>query len=71
MAKHIAPKIACSVASKLLETQSTDNLDLAEDSDVQSRLACITQENHASKAQLSQLMELVQQLLPNAAQVVT
>ena len=36
-----------------------DDLDPAEDSDVQSRLACITQENHAIKAQLSQLTELV------------
>ena len=47
-----------------------DDLDPAEDSNVQSRLACITQENHAIKAQLSQLTKLVQQLLPQAAQAV-
>ena len=44
-----------------------DDLDPAEDSNIQSRLAHITQENHAIKAQLSQLTELVQQLLPQAA----
>ena len=47
-----------------------DDLDLAEDCNVQSRLASITQENHAIKAQLSQLTELVWQLLPQAAQAV-
>ena len=47
---------------------ATDDLDPAEDSDVQSRLACITQENHAIKVQLSKLTKLVWQLLPQAAQ---
>ena len=45
-----------------------DELDTAEDSDVQSRLMHITQKNHSIKAQLSQLMELVQQLLPQQHQ---
>ena len=45
---------------------ATDDLDLAEDSDIQSRLAHITQENHTIKVQLSQLTELVWQLLPQA-----
>ena len=45
-----------------------DELDSAEDSDIQSRLMHITQENHAIKAQLSQLTELVQQLLPHQHQ---
>ena len=52
---------------------ATDELDSAEDSDIQSRLMCITQENHAIKAQLSQLTELVWQLLPQqhqAAQII-
>ena len=43
---------------------TTDDLDPAEDLDVHSRLACITQENHTIKAQLSQLTDLVWQLLP-------
>ena len=47
---------------------ATEDLDPAEDGDVHSRLACITQENHAIKAQLSQLTELVCQLLPQPAQ---
>ena len=47
-----------------------DDLDPAEDSDIQTRLPCITQENHAIKAQLSQLTELVQQLLLQAVQAV-
>ena len=47
-----------------------DDLDLAEDSNIQSRLACITQENHAIKTQFCQLTKLVQQLLPQAAQAV-
>ena len=41
-----------------------DELDTVEDSNIQARLMCITQENHAIKAQLSQLTELVWQLLP-------
>ena len=45
-----------------------DELDSAEDSDVQSRLMYITQENHGIKAQLSQLLELVWQLLPQQHQ---
>ena len=49
---------------------ATDDLDPVEDSDIQSRLACITQENHTIKAQLSQVMELVWQLLPQVAQAV-
>ena len=48
----------------------TDDLELAEDSNVQSRLAHITQENHAIKVQLSQLTELVWQLLPQIKLVV-
>ena len=59
----ISPRTASSAGSKPL-----DNLDLVEDSDVHSRLACITQENHTIKAQLSQLTELVWQLLPQPAQ---
>ena len=47
---------------------ATDDLDLVEDGDIQSRLACITQENHAINVQLSQLTELVHQLLSQAAQ---
>ena len=42
---------------------ATDDLEPVEDGDVHSRLAHITQENQVIKAQLSQLMELVQQLL--------
>ena len=38
---------------------TTDDLEPAEDGDVHSRLACITQENQVIKAQLSQLTELV------------
>ena len=43
---------------------ATDDLDPAEDGDVHSRLVPITQENQVIKVQLSQLTELVQQLLP-------
>ena len=57
-------------ASKLLGDTAPDDLDSAEDSDIQSRLACITQENHAIKAQLNQLTEQVWQLLPQATQAV-
>ena len=46
----------------------TDGLEPAEDGDVHSRLAQITQENQAIKAQLSQLTELVWQLLPQPGQ---
>ena len=42
--------------------------DTATDGDVHSRLACIAQENHVIKAQLSQLTELVWQLLPQPGQ---
>ena len=42
---------------------ATDDLDPAEEGDIHSRLMHITQENHAIKAQLSQLTELVWQLL--------
>ena len=41
-----------------------DELDTVEDSNIQARLMCITQENNAIKAQLNQLTQLVQQLLP-------
>ena len=41
------------------EDTASDDLDSAEASNVQSRLAHITQENHAIKAQLSQLTELI------------
>ena len=47
---------------------ATDGLDPAEDRDVHSRLARITQENHVIKVQLSQLTELVWQLLPQPGQ---
>ena len=47
---------------------TTDDLESVEDGDVHSRLAHITQENQMIKAQLSQLMELVQQLLPQQGQ---
>ena len=43
---------------------ASDELDTAKNCNVQARLMCITQENHAIKAQLSQLTELVWQLLP-------
>ena len=49
---------------------ASDELDSAEDSDIQSRLTRITQENHTIKAQLSQLTDLVWQLLPQSAQVI-
>ena len=65
--KHIAKdcKFHCQQASG---DAATDDLDLAEDSNIQSRLEHITQENHAIKAQLSQLTDLVWKLLPQAAQ---
>ena len=47
---------------------ATDDLDPAEDRDVHSRLACTTQENQVIKVQLSQLTELVGQLLPQSGQ---
>ena len=47
---------------------ATDDLEPAEDGDVHTRLTCIMQENQTIKAQLSQLMELVQQLLPQPSQ---
>ena len=61
--KHISKecKFRCQQA---LEDIAPDKLDSAEDSHIQARLMCITQENHAIKAQLNQLMELVCQLLP-------
>ena len=65
--KHIA-KDCKSCWQQASGDTATDNLDPAEDSDIQSRLACITQENHAIKVQLSQLTELVWQLLPQAVQ---
>ena len=43
---------------------ATDDLEPVEDGDVHSRLTSITQENQVIKAQLSQLTELVWQLLP-------
>ena len=50
------PKNASSTISELPGTQPQMNLDPVEDSDIQSRLACIAQENHAIKPQLSQLI---------------
>ena len=50
---------------------ASDDMDPSEDNDVQAELMCITQKNHAIKAQLNQLTELVHQLLlqqPSAAQ---
>ena len=47
---------------------ATDDLEPAEDWDVHSRLAHITQENQVIKVQLSQLTELAQQLLPKPGQ---
>ena len=47
---------------------TTDDLEPAEDGNVYSRLAHITQENQVIKAQLSQLTELVWQLLPQPGQ---
>ena len=45
-----------------------DNLEQAEDGDVHTQLTRITQENQVIKAQLSQLTELVWQLLPQPTQ---
>ena len=47
---------------------ATDDLDPAEDGDIHSRLTRTTQENQVIKVQLSQLTELVQQLLPQPGQ---
>ena len=47
---------------------ATDNLDPVEDGDIHSRLTHITQENQVIKVQLSQLTELVWQLLPQPGQ---
>ena len=47
---------------------ATDDLEPAEDGDVHSSLTCIMQENQVIKAQLSQLTELVWQLLPQPGQ---
>ena len=47
---------------------ATDDLDPAEDEAIYSRLTCITQENQVIKVQLSQLTELVWQLLPQPGQ---
>ena len=45
-----------------------DELEQQDDGDVHTRLSCITLENQAIKAQLSQLTELVHQLLPQSSQ---
>ena len=65
--KHI-PKDCKFCQQQASGDTATDDLDPAEDGDIHSRLACITQENHAIKAQLSEVTELVWQLLPQPAQ---
>ena len=65
--KHI-PKDCKFNWQQALGDMATDNLEPVEDGDVHSRLARITQENQAIKVQLSQLTELVQQLLPQSGQ---
>ena len=67
--KHITKECKFCHQQALGDT-APDNLDPAEESDVQSRLACITQENHIIKPQLSQLTKLVWQLLLQTAQAV-
>ena len=65
--KHI-PKNCKFCWQQALGDTATDDLEPAEDRDVHSRLAHIMQENQVIKAQLSQLMELVWQLLPQPGQ---
>ena len=65
--KHI-PKDCKFCWQQSLGDTAMDDLDPAEDGDVHSRLAQITQENQVIKVQLSQLTELVCQLLPQPGQ---
>ena len=62
------PRTASSASSRLWGDTAIDDLEPVEDGDVHSRLAHITQENQAFKVQLSQLTELVWQLLPQSGQ---
>ena len=65
--KHI-PKDCKFCLQQSSRDTGTDNLDPAEEEDIHSRLTQTTQENQVIKAQLSQLTELVQQLLPQPGQ---
>ena len=64
----ISPRSASFCQQQSSGDTATYDLDPAEDGHIHYRLARITQENHAIKAQLSQLTELVWQLLPQPAQ---
>ena len=61
--KHI-PKDCRFHQQQALVDPIADDLEQSDDGDVHTRLTCKMQENQAVKAQLSQLTELVWQLLP-------
>ena len=68
--KHI-PKDCKFCHQQVQGNPGEDEPEQQEDGDVHARLSCMALENQAIKAQLSQLMELVCQLLPQPGQAPT